>query len=126
MADRGDAGGGAGRAARFLAGDEVDLLDPDVVSFRKLSRTTAGRRDAALAAGRIAVEIADWMEARFRLPAPDLPTLEKHEPETAAEIVRQRWDLGERPVANVVHLLERTASGSSRSPRTAARWTPSR
>ena len=90
----------------FLAADDVDLLQPDVVSFRKLSRTTAGRRDAALAAGRIAIEIADWMEARFRLPAPDLPTLEKHEPETAAEIVRLRWGLGERPVANVVHLLE--------------------
>jgi Zn-dependent peptidase ImmA (M78 family) len=90
----------------FLAADDVDLLQPDVVSFRKLSRTTAGRRDAALAAGRIAIEIADWIEARFRLPAPDLPTLEKHEPETAAEIVRRRWGLGERPVANVVHLLE--------------------
>jgi Zn-dependent peptidase ImmA (M78 family) len=90
----------------FLAADDVDLLEPDVVSFRKLSRTTAGRRDAALAAGRIAIEIADWIEARFRLPVPDLPTLEKHEPETAAEIVRRRWGLGERPVANVVHLLE--------------------
>ena len=90
----------------FLTGDDVDLLDPDVVSFRKLSRTTAGRRDAALAAGRIAIEIADWVEARFRLPAPDLPTLEKHAPETAAEIVRRRWGLGERPVPNAVHLLE--------------------
>jgi Zn-dependent peptidase ImmA (M78 family) len=90
----------------FLAGDDVDLLEPDVVSFRKLSRTTAGRRDAALAAGRIAIEIADWVEDRFRLPAPDLPTLEKHAPETAAEMVRQRWGLGERPVPNAVHLLE--------------------
>lgn len=90
----------------FLAADDVDLLVPDVVSFRKLSRTTAGRRDAALAAGRIAIEIADWIEARFRLPEPDLPTLEKHGPETAAEIVRRRWSLGERPVPNAVHLLE--------------------
>ena len=90
----------------FLAADDVDLIEPDVVSFRKLSRTTAGRRDAALAAGRIAIEIADWVEARFRLPEPDLPTLEKHAPETAAEIVRQRWELGERPVPNAVHLLE--------------------
>jgi Zn-dependent peptidase ImmA (M78 family) len=90
----------------FLAADDVDLIEPDVVSFRKLSRTTAGRRDAALAAGRIAIEIADWVEARFRLPEPDLPTLEKHAPETAAEMVRHRWGLGERPVPNAVHLLE--------------------
>jgi Zn-dependent peptidase ImmA (M78 family) len=90
----------------FLAADDVDLLDPDVVSFRKLSRTTAGRRDAALAAGRIAIEVADWLEARLRLPAPDLPTLELHEPETAAEMTRQRWGLGERAVPNAVHLLE--------------------
>lgn len=90
----------------FLTADDIDLIEPDVVSFRKLSRTTAGRRDAALAAGRIAIEIADWMQERFRLPAPDLPTLEKHAPETAAEIVRQRWGLGEHPVPNAVHLLE--------------------
>lgn len=93
-------------APAFLTADDVDLLVPEVVSFRKLSRTTAGRRDAALAAGRIAIEISAWVDSRFRLPEPDLPTLEKHEPETAAEIVRRRWGLGELAVANVVHLLE--------------------
>ena len=93
-------------APEFLSGEDVDLLPPEAVSFRKLSRTTAGRRDAALAAGRMAIEIAEWIAQRFHLPQPEVPTLEKHLPETAAEMVRQRWGLGQRPVSNVVHLLE--------------------
>ena len=35
-----------------------------------------------------------------------LPTLDKLEPEQAAELVRRRWNLGDRPISNLVHLLE--------------------
>ena len=70
----------------FLAADEIDSLRPDSVSFRKLSKTSAAQRDAALATGRIAIEICSWIEQRFVLPATDLPTLEKHDPKTAARI----------------------------------------
>lgn len=90
----------------FLSGDEIETLAPDSVSFRKLSKTSAGRRDAALAAGRLAIEVSRWIEQRFVLPAPDLPTLGMHAPETAANIVRERWGLGEHPIPNMVHLVE--------------------
>ena len=60
----------------------------------------------ALSVGRLAVEFHSWVSERFRLPPPDLPTLNKPDPETAAGMVRARWGLGATPVRNTVHLLE--------------------
>lgn len=48
----------------------------------------------------------EWIDERFQLPAPDLPSLGKPDPETAAEMVRTRWELGNAPAPNMVHLLE--------------------
>ena len=90
----------------FLAGPDVDEIPADAVSFRALSKMTARQRDRALSAGRVALLINDWIEARFELPAADIPTLTGYDPESAAEVVRARWGLGERPVANMLHLLE--------------------
>jgi Zn-dependent peptidase ImmA (M78 family)/DNA-binding XRE family transcriptional regulator len=91
---------------QFLEAPDVDEIPEAAVSFRALSKMTARQRDRALAAGRVAIMINDWIEARFRLPAADIPTLTGHDPESAAEIVRARWGLGERPIANMLHLLE--------------------
>ena len=90
----------------FLAAVDVDEIPEQAVSFRALSKMTARQRDRALAAGRVALLINDWIETRFRLPVSDVPSLTGHDPESAAEIVRARWGLGERPIANSVHLLE--------------------
>lgn len=90
----------------FLAAPDLDEIPADAVSFRALSKMTARQRDRALAAGRVALLINDWIEARFRLPAADIPTLTGQDPETAAEVTRARWGLGERPVGNMLHLLE--------------------
>lgn len=90
----------------FLAAPDIDEIPPDAVSFRALSKMTARQRDRALSAGRIALLINDWIEARFTLPDPDVPTLTGYEPESAAQVVRARWGLGERPIANLLHLLE--------------------
>jgi Zn-dependent peptidase ImmA (M78 family) len=49
----------------------------------------------------------EWIEARFDLPAPDLPDLGRDaNPEAAAATVRRAWGLGELPIKNMVHLLE--------------------
>ena len=71
-----------------------------------MSRMTAGQRDAALGAGALAFMLNDWVELRFELPAPDLPDLRDEDPEVAAAVLRQHWGLGERPIKNMVHLLE--------------------
>jgi Zn-dependent peptidase ImmA (M78 family)/DNA-binding XRE family transcriptional regulator len=93
-------------APEFLGAPDVDQIPQAAVSFRALSKMTARQRDQALSAGRIALLINDWIDARFHLPAADIPSLTGHDPESAAEMVRARWGLGVRPIANVLHLLE--------------------
>jgi Zn-dependent peptidase ImmA (M78 family)/lambda repressor-like predicted transcriptional regulator len=95
-----------GVTERFLVGDDLDEVPVEAVSFRALSKMTARTRDRGLASGRVALLINDWIEERFAIPAPDLPTLAGRNPEMAAQEVRARWGLGEQPVRNVVHLLE--------------------
>jgi Zn-dependent peptidase ImmA (M78 family) len=90
----------------FLAASEVDEIPVGAISFRALSKMTASQRDMARSAARIAIMINDWIEERFRLPSPDIPTLPGHNPESAAERVRARWGLGEAPIPNMIHVLE--------------------
>ena len=90
----------------FFSGVDLHEPTPDTASFRSMSRMTAGQRDAALGAGALAFMFNDWVELRFELPAPDLPDLRDEEPEVAAAVLRQHWGLGERPIKNMVHLLE--------------------
>ncbi|WP_242884906.1 XRE family transcriptional regulator [Actinomadura litoris] len=90
----------------FLYASELEDIPVDRVSFRALTKMTASQRDSALAAARIAVLINEWVERRFKLPPPDLPTLTGQRPETAARDLRGIWGLGESPISNIVHLLE--------------------
>lgn len=92
----------------FFAADDADILPVAAVSFRALSKMSARKRDAAIAAGVMAMELDTWLASRFRLPAPDVPTLDypRRDPEAAAREVRARWGMGEAPAPNLVHLLE--------------------
>ncbi len=90
----------------FFAGG--DLHEPSAVtaSFRSLARMSAANREAALASGALAFLLNDWIEQRFTLPECAVPELREEDPEAAAMALRQQWGLGERPVRNMVHLLE--------------------
>jgi Zn-dependent peptidase ImmA (M78 family)/DNA-binding XRE family transcriptional regulator len=90
----------------FLRGDDIDEPSVDGVSFRALSSMTARQRDQACGAAAIAVQLDDWIRARFDLPVPDVPKFRDAQPEAAAETVRHVWGLGERRAPNMVHLLE--------------------
>lgn len=90
----------------FFFGEDLDPLPDTSVSFRALSKMPAGERNAALAAGRLGVELVHWIEKRFRLPAPAVPTLPGWDPETAAESVRARWELATRPIPALLARLE--------------------
>lgn len=92
--------------ASFFFGPDLDEPPLGGSSFRALSRLTARVRDQALAAGTIALALSDWIEAQFALPEPDIPTIQGIDPETAAIAVRSEWGLGERPIKNMIHLLE--------------------
>jgi Zn-dependent peptidase ImmA (M78 family)/DNA-binding XRE family transcriptional regulator len=90
----------------FFYADEVDEPDADIASFRSLRAMSAKERDAALAAGSLAFLLSDWVERQFDLPAVDLIDLSGEIPEVAARSLREAWALGERPIKNMVHLLE--------------------
>ncbi|WP_175981777.1 XRE family transcriptional regulator [Burkholderia sp. BCC1630] len=93
--------------AQFFFGDDLQEISPDIVSFRSMSKMTAGQRDAALGAGAIALMFSEWIDARFDLPRATLPDLSQEtSPEAAAQTLRQIWAMGELPVKNMIHLLE--------------------
>jgi Zn-dependent peptidase ImmA (M78 family) len=89
----------------FLAGD-IEEPHPDEATFRALKSLRASERDAALAAGALAVEVSKWINRHFQLPEPNIPSLRGYPPEEAAEALRAEWGLGQRPINNMVHLLE--------------------
>ena len=93
----------------FFFADNTENIQQEGVSFRAMTKLSATRRNAALSAGSIAVELSRWIESRFKLPHPDLIDCSKEEfadPETAAVLLREHWGLGELSISNMIHLLE--------------------
>ena len=90
----------------FFSGEDIEEPLADNVSFRALSKMRAAQRDAALAAGALAFILSDWVEDKFELPCPNIPDLRLQSPEAAAASLREYWGIGERPIRNIVHLLE--------------------
>jgi Zn-dependent peptidase ImmA (M78 family) len=95
---------GYGRA--FFERPVVDLPNPGAVSFRSQRSLTAGARDAALAAAALAFEIDDWIRDRFDLPCHSLPQVTNKSPAEAAGALRAHWGIGEKPIANMINVLE--------------------
>lgn len=89
----------------FYAG-EAELLEEERVSFRALRSLPAKERDAALATGELALLLSEFLQERYKLPSLDLPELGGLAPEEAAAQLRKLWDLQDRPIGNMVHLLE--------------------
>jgi DNA-binding XRE family transcriptional regulator len=90
----------------FFFGTDIDEPYKDSTSFRSLTSMSAATRDAALAAGSLGFLVSDWIEARFELPATNVPDLHLYDPERAARTLRQEWSLGEKPISNMIQLLE--------------------
>ena len=91
----------------FFFGPDPEEIDTDAVSFRSFSKMSARERDAAITAGSLGLELVAWVEQKFGLPEPNLIDLSyETDPLVAAHLVRQHWGLGERPIGNVLGLLE--------------------
>lgn len=90
----------------FFFMPDIELPSAYAISFRALTTMSAPQRDSAIAAGAIAFELSRWIESRFNLPACDIPDMRSFPPEEAAIALRQRWNLGEEPIKNTIHLLE--------------------
>jgi Zn-dependent peptidase ImmA (M78 family)/DNA-binding XRE family transcriptional regulator len=90
----------------FFDGNEVDEPRRDNASFRGMASKSARIMDAALASGAIAFMMDDWIAKTYNRPSPDLIDLQGVDPQSAAMLLRQHWRLGDKPIANMIHLLE--------------------
>ncbi len=112
----------------FLEESDLNLPNTETVSFRALSKISSRKRDIALSQTVIAEIINKWLDTKFDLPTPFIPDLhelrdnstictEVTRPEeysevlltyaqTCAEVVRKTWGLGEKPISNIISLLE--------------------
>jgi Zn-dependent peptidase ImmA (M78 family) len=91
----------------FFFDQDPEEIDTDAVSFRSFSKMSARERDAAISAGALGLQLSAWVEERFSLPAPKLIDLSyETDPENAAHSLRQFWSIGERPIGNLMGLLE--------------------
>lgn len=90
----------------FFFGDDIEELNAEGVSFRSLTKLTVGQRNAGLAAGALGAMLYEWLDLHFSLPEVDIPDLRFLSPEQAAIALRQKWEIGQRPIGNVIHLLE--------------------
>lgn len=91
---------------QFFYGDEIIGISADAVNFRARTKMTQKQRDHAIAASDLAVLFSAWIDDHFELPQVDMPVYEEDDPQIAAQLVRHCWGLGQKPIRNVVALLE--------------------
>jgi Zn-dependent peptidase ImmA (M78 family) len=95
-----------GYPVEFFGRDGLDLPSSEAGSFRSQARRTGRERDAALAAGALAYDLSSWIGTKFTLHPPTVPDMRGLDPEVAANLLRQQWNLGNKPIGNTVHRLE--------------------
>lgn len=104
--------------AQFFAGNRPRYqIDEEDAHFRSLRSTSRRDRAQARAQLEMLAEGAAVLDARVRLPAPNVPSVERDaSPEDAARVIRRAWRLGTGPIPHVVDLLESHGVVVSRLP----------
>jgi Zn-dependent peptidase ImmA (M78 family)/DNA-binding XRE family transcriptional regulator len=96
-----------GYPVEFFYLETAETIDTGAVSFRSFSKMSAKERDAAVAAGALGLQLSAWVDERFSLPAANVPDFsDESRPDAAAFRLRQSWGLGEKPIGNLIGLLE--------------------
>ena len=96
-----------GFPTEFFFDSDPEDIDTGAVSFRSFTKMSARERDAAISAGSLGLQLTKWIEERFNLPKSNLLDLSyETDPEAAADALRQFWGIGERPIGNLLGLLE--------------------
>jgi Zn-dependent peptidase ImmA (M78 family)/DNA-binding XRE family transcriptional regulator len=92
---------------QFFMDDDIEGINCESVSFRSFSRLTARDKDSSLSCGELGLIFSDWVAVRFNLPNSDIPDLSAdYTPDSAAMALREYWGLGQRPINDIVKLLE--------------------
>lgn len=92
--------------AAFFEGPDIDEPRRDNASFRGMASKSGKIMDAALASGAVAFLLDDWISRDFLRPDAHLLDLQHEKPEAAAGLLRQYWKLGDKPIRNMIHLME--------------------
>lgn len=96
-----------GVSITFLCAGELEELPKEAATFRSLARMTAASAASATAAASYAFELSDWLDRNYNLPEADIPNFGAlADPEKAARELRAYWGIGERPISDIVRLIE--------------------
>ncbi len=90
----------------FLSLPPTEPLEEDRVFFRARRRSSAAQKHAATSAGRVGVELYEFLTSHFELPRLSVPDLSLLGPLQAAQQLRAEWGLGIDPLPNSVRLAE--------------------
>jgi Zn-dependent peptidase ImmA (M78 family)/DNA-binding XRE family transcriptional regulator len=90
----------------FFFGHPIEEIPSSAASFRSLARMTASQRESALGQGALRIHFDRWLCDLFNMPTTDVPDLRLESPEAAAATLRAMWGLGDKPIGNLIHLLE--------------------
>lgn len=95
--------------AAFHRDVPTDFSPPGPLSFR--ARSNATTRRVNMRAEQLAKLVAEsyiWLRARVSLPPLRLPEIDPSatDPESAAQLCRRHWNLGDRPILKLGELLE--------------------
>ncbi len=91
----------------FFYGNDPEEIDTESVSFRSLTKMNAKEREASVAAGSLGLELSNWIDREFSLPKANLLDLGyETDQEVAARSLRQYWNIGEKPIGDMLGLME--------------------
>lgn len=90
----------------FFYGSDLPIIAEHSVSFRSRSRMTKKVKAETLSYGVTGFMLNDWFEEEFELVQSELPDLSYLTPEEAANTLRYDWGLGDKPIGNLIALLE--------------------
>ncbi|MFC3989824.1 ImmA/IrrE family metallo-endopeptidase [Actinoplanes siamensis] len=99
----------------YFYGDDLDEVGADAVSFRALSSMTSRQVGRVLAHASLLRGFSSWIDSRYATPDPDVPSFEELTasvegsepcPVDAALSLRSIWNLGTRPVLDMLALVE--------------------
>lgn len=92
----------------LISTKDIDLISSESVSFRSLKSMRAKDEQAAISAGSLGVVLNQYFISKVSfIPSPNLPDLRGMKPQSAAEYIREFWDLGNLSITNMIHLLEK-------------------
>ncbi|UNM96655.1 XRE family transcriptional regulator [Ignatzschineria rhizosphaerae] len=91
----------------FFYGNSFEEISSQKVSFRALSKMTQRVERQVNRNLETAIEFNDWLESKFDLIKADLPDLSLYEPQAAAIELREQWGLSNRPIGDMIALLEK-------------------